>query len=174
MPFKPGQSGNPRGRTPGAVVPKITLQAAALAAAKGDVDSLAFLRLVVSAEQLDVSARLTAAGLLAPYEHSRKTRRKITEPLDLPKPATVEQAIENIAEIGKLAAAGKIGLDEANDLVGHQKAFVEAKVGTDIEAWVVTIETALRAHDIRPVHDLTPYRPLSHDVGIPRPGILHH
>jgi hypothetical protein len=59
----------------------------------------------------------------------------------------VEQATAAIAQIGALAAAGKIGLDEANDLVGHQKAFIEARVGTEIENHLAAIENALRSHD---------------------------
>ena len=59
--------------------------------------------------------------------------RKITTPVDLPEPDTVEQAVANTAKITALAAAGTIGLDEATDLANLQKSYVELKVGLDIE-----------------------------------------
>jgi hypothetical protein len=66
MPFKPGQSGNPKGRRPGihSAETKLALEEA-LASAK--VDPVEFLSQVVSAEKLGLPFRLQAAGLLLPY-----------------------------------------------------------------------------------------------------------
>jgi hypothetical protein len=88
--------------------------------------------------------RVTAAGLLAPYQHARMTSRRIRKPIDLSAPDSVAQAIANIAKIASLAAAGEIALDEANDLIGHQKAFIESKVGTDLETQVGILQETLR------------------------------
>ena len=117
-----------------------------LSALPTDLDPAAFLHSVVS--QRGADAAFQAAAILMPYPHSRMTARFISKAAELPPPTTVEQATETIAKIGVLAAAGKIGLDEANDLVGHQKAFIEAKVGTDIEARLASIEQALRDRSI--------------------------
>ena len=83
---------------------------------------------------MTAALRITAASVLMPYRHSRMTARKISTPIDLPVPETVEQATANIAKISIMAAAGKIGLDEANDLVGYQRAYIEAHVGLDVES----------------------------------------
>ena len=92
--------------------------------------------------------RVQAASILAPYQHARCTSRYITHKIDLPVAETVEQATACIAQIGALAAAGKIALDEANDLVGYQKAFIEAKIGTDLEQRIAVIEQALQNANI--------------------------
>jgi integrase len=86
---------------------------------------------------------------LAPYTHSRCTARYIGKKIDLPVVETVEQATACIAQIGALAAAGKLALDEANDLVGYQKAFIEAKIGTDLEQRMLVIEQALQNANIK-------------------------
>jgi hypothetical protein len=76
MPFKPGQSGNPKGRAVG-FRPRKTKLSLREIANRGDVDTIVFLSAVVSAEKLDLSLRLQAAGLLAPYQHSRATARYV-------------------------------------------------------------------------------------------------
>jgi hypothetical protein len=110
---------------------------------KPAADALEFFAVVIARKDIPLSLRLQAAGLLAPFQHSRRVSRPITKPIDLPIASTVEQATQIIAQLGALAAAGKIGLDEANDLVGHQKAYIEARVTTDTEARLDAIEKAL-------------------------------
>ena len=140
MVFQPGQSGNPKGRAPGTRAPaKATKLSLREIANRGDVDTIDFLSAVVSGEKFGMPLRLQAAGLLAPYQHSRNTTRTIREPLDLPIATSAELATENIAKISALAAAGKIGLDEANDLVAHQRAFIESRVSMDVEAQMVEL-----------------------------------
>jgi hypothetical protein len=108
------------------------------------LDSLEVLARVASNDGVELSLRVTAAGLLAPYQHARVTRRKISKPLELPVCETVEQATAAIAKIAALAAAGEIALDEANDLINHQKAFIESKVGSDLEAQVAILKDTLQ------------------------------
>ena len=57
----------------------------------------------------------------------------------MPIPVTVEDAVANIATINALAAAGKIGLDEAGDLANLAKSYIEAKVGLDIESQMIEL-----------------------------------
>ena len=110
-----------------------------LSALPTDLDPSVFLHSVVSHRRAPAALRIQAAAVLMPYRHSRRTARCILAPLDLPVATTVEQATENIAKISTMAAAGKVGLDEANDLVGYQKAFIEAKVGLDIEGQMLEL-----------------------------------
>jgi hypothetical protein len=103
------------------------------------LDPAVYLQTVVSHRKAPASLRIQAAAVLMPYRHSRMTARYMRTPIDLPPPATVEEATTNIGKIGALAAAGKLGLDEANDLAGLQKSYIEAKVGLDIESQMVEL-----------------------------------
>jgi hypothetical protein len=153
MPFKPGQSGNPKGRPLGARSRVRQMSEAARAAKIPDLptslngepaaDAVEFFAVVVAQKDIPLSLRLQAAGLLAPFQHARCVSRLIGKPVNLPIASTVEQATRNIAELGMMAAAGQIGLDEANDLVGHLRAFIEARVTSDTEARFDALERAL-------------------------------
>jgi hypothetical protein len=143
MPWGPGESGNPKGRKVGWRKPKQKLSLKQ-AAVRGDADALAFLSAVLADDRAGTPFRIQAAGLLLPYQRARVTARFIREEIDLPVSTTVEQATETIAKIGSLAAAGKLGLDEANDLVGHQKAYIEAAVGTDLEAQIAELRETVQ------------------------------
>jgi len=147
MVFEPGQSGNPRGRQPGSRKRPSALVLRILEERK-DTDPLALLSTIVTCAEAPLELRLQAAGMLAPYKHSRNLARYIRHKIDLPIVEIVEQATACIARIGALAAAGKIALDEANDLVGYQKAFIEAKIGTDLEQRMLVIEQALQNANI--------------------------
>jgi len=135
MTFKPGQSGNPKGRTPGR------------RNAKSVADALALLGEMVASAEAPLALRVTAATALAPYQYP-KAPRLLRKKIDLPAPTTIEEATACIAQIGVLAAARRIGLDEANDLVNFQKAYIEAKIGTDLEQRMLVIEQALQNANI--------------------------
>jgi len=142
MPFKPGFSGNPRGRPLGARK-KITQLIPVTLDGQPAPDPLEFFASVMARPRAPLPLRLQAAGLLSPYVYARATARFVSKPVELPVTETVEQATAAIAKLSSLAAAGKIGLDEANDLVSHQKAFIEARVTSDTEARLDAIEKAL-------------------------------
>jgi Family of unknown function (DUF5681) len=148
MTFKPGQSGNPRGRVPGSRNRKKTSLVLRIMRGRGDTDPLDLLSAIVTKADAPLELRVQAASILAPYRHARCMSRYITHKIDLPVVDTVEQATACIARIGSLAAAGKIALDEANDLIGYQKAFIEAKIGTDLEQRMLAIEQALQNANI--------------------------
>ena len=141
MTFRPGQSGNPTGRKPGSLGKKtLALAEKPIEAATTEdengrkvVNSLELLASIVSRTEVNLALRISAASALAPYQHSRKSTRYIDRTIDLPIPATVEEATANIAKLSALAAAKTIGLDEMADLIGAQKAYIEARVGLDIE-----------------------------------------
>jgi hypothetical protein len=147
MPFRPGQSGNPEGRKHGTRNRKTLALAAAPIEAetlKGKngrkvVNALALLSSIALRSEVNLALRISAATALAPYQNARKAHRYIDRGFDLPAPATVEEATQNIAQLGTLAAAGKIGLDEANDLIGYQRAYIEARVGLDIEGQMLEL-----------------------------------
>ena len=152
MPFRPGQSGNPAGRKPGSRGKKTLAaeQAIEVAATKDKngrkvVDALELLSAIVSCAETNVALRISAASALAPYQHSRKSARYLDRVIELPAPATVEQATANIAKLSALAAAKTIALDEMNDLIGAQKSFIEAKVGLDIEGQMLELRQSRRS-----------------------------
>ena len=95
--FRPGQSGNPRGRPAG--LRSITCNTLLLLKAESMVNAAAFLRGVYRCLQAPDQLRATAAIALLPYENVRWTDRRVSRPLDLPKFDTVELALANIAEL---------------------------------------------------------------------------
>jgi hypothetical protein len=107
-------------------------------------DPLEFLTAVMESPAALPQLRIHAAAVLMPFKYGRVTTRHISKPVEIPAPQSIEQANENIATIGALAAAKYIGLDEANDLIGYQKAYIEARATTDIEERLVAVENALR------------------------------
>jgi hypothetical protein len=146
MPFQPGQSGNLKGRRPH--YPPLKVKMALAIANRGHPDSLAFLAAVVADDDLVVPYRLQAAQALAPYQASKCQARHISKPIDLPPPTTVEIATANIAALRVMAAKAEIGLDEANDLTGAQKAYIEMRQGAEIDTRLAAIEAALRDRNL--------------------------
>ena len=66
----------------------------------------------------------------------------------------VEGATDQIAQVGGLARLGYIGLDEAETIIGHLKAFIEALVTSNSEERLVAVETTLRERG-PPILDMT-------------------
>ena len=156
--WKTGESGNKAGRPKGAkglktLAKEYDAVAAKAAAAKTEAeangatfDLLAFLSTVARDGGLNVAVRIQAAGMALPFLYAKKTARIIGNAIKLPQPKSVEEATANISKIATLAAAGKVGLDEANDLVGLQKSYIEAKIGVDTETQLAQLKQALRNH----------------------------
>ena len=73
--------------------------------------------------------------MLLPYLYSKRGATpepaplRFTEtPLELQRPGSIQQAINNIAHIFELQASGKLDLDTGNDLVASNKAFIDGIV----------------------------------------------
>src|SRR5215831_12428650 len=81
MTFKPGQSGNPKGRTPGRRNAKTR---AVLEKLNGVADALALLGEMVASTEALLALRVTAATALAPYQYPKarvsSARRSISPP----------------------------------------------------------------------------------------------
>src|SRR5215831_6576980 len=88
MTFKPGQSGNPKGRTPGRRNAKTR---AVLEKLNGVADALALLGEMVASAEAPLALRVTAATALAPYQYP-KAPRLLRKKIDLPEPVTIEDA----------------------------------------------------------------------------------
>jgi len=88
---------------------------------RGDNDPADLLSSIVTNPQEQQELRIQAAGLLMPYKYGKHGSipplRYIDEPVQLPEPATIEQANKNIAYISNLKAQGLIDLDFANSLI---------------------------------------------------------
>lgn len=153
MPFRPGQSGNPNGRKRGArnkrtLAAETKIEAVATTDENGRkvVDPLVLFSTIASNTEANLALRISAASALAPYRHSRKSARYLDRVIDLPAPTSVDEATANIAKLASLAAAKTIALDEMNDLIAAQKAYVDAKSDTDNERRLANIEQLLRQH----------------------------
>ena len=146
MVFKPGQSGNPKGRKPGprTAAFRKTPIVLNLLRERNDVDSLDLLSAVVSHPDIELPMRVQAAAMLAPFQHAKCTSRYISKRVELPRPTTIAEATEQIGQISGLAELGYIGLDEAETIIGFRKSFIEGKATTDIEERLVAVENALR------------------------------
>ena len=88
---------------------------------RGDLDPADLLSSIVTNNQEPKELRIQAAGLLMPYKYGKHGSipplRYIDDPVQLPEPATIEQANKNIAYVSNLKAQGLIDLDFANSLI---------------------------------------------------------
>ena len=92
-------SGNPSGRPAGK---KTLLQSNTLLLLKAESlgkGAAPFLRGVYNCPQAPDQLRATAAIALLPYENVRCTDKRVSRPIDMPRSTTVEQCLENIAEL---------------------------------------------------------------------------
>jgi hypothetical protein len=140
MGYKPGQSGNPKGRPPG----RRGLDAGALFVLRVEREKcpVAFLEAVTANNAVPLQTRTQAAGLLLPYKAPRCTERFISKPIDLPVSTDAVQAKANITAIKALAAAGRLGLDEANDLIAMEVKVIEAYAVVEMQIDLQATERA--------------------------------
>src|SRR6516164_1652031 len=122
MTWKPGESGNPKGRKVGT---KVHRSREVLAKINGHADSLVLLAEYVASPSAPPALRLL--------------RKKI----DLPEPTTIAEATANIGRIATLVAQRKLGVDEGNDLTAILGKWIEAKVSAELEERIIMIEIAL-------------------------------
>jgi hypothetical protein len=128
MPFQPGQVSNPNGRPPG-TRNKRTEELWNRLEARGDKDPADILSAIASNEAETKELRVQAANCLLPYKYGKHgsiiAPRYIEEPIDLPRPTTLEQANANIALISELKAQGRIDLDFANSLIADNRTIAD-------------------------------------------------
>lgn len=122
--FKPGQSGNPNGRPVGAANRR-SVELYQRLRDRGDVDPAEFCSSIVSSPTEATELKLQAANYLLPYLYNKRGTitpfRYIEEPVQLPRPATIEQANANIARISEMKALGHIDLDFAESLIADNR-----------------------------------------------------
>jgi hypothetical protein len=87
--------------------------------------------------------RATAAIALLPYENVRCTDKRVSRPLDMPRGTTVEQCLENIAELKDRAYKGALGLEETTLLIQMEEATIRAIEGTVNERDLKLIESVV-------------------------------
>jgi hypothetical protein len=123
--FKPGEVANPNGRPKGSRN-KRTEDLWSRLEARGDKDPADILSSIASNENEPQELRVQAANCLLPYKYGKHgsiiAPRYIEEPIDLPRPTTLEQANSNIALISEMKAQGRIDLDFANSLIADNRA----------------------------------------------------
>lgn len=128
MPFSPGVSPNPNGRPPGSRN-KRTEELWNRLEARGDKDPADILSAIASNENEQKELRIQASTALLPYKYGKHgsivAPRYIEEPIDLPRPTTLEQANSNIALISEMKAQGRIDLDFANSLIADNRAIAD-------------------------------------------------
>jgi hypothetical protein len=109
---------------------------------------MAFLRGVQNCPQAGDQLRTTAAIALLPFENVRASDRRISRPLDMPRATTVEQCLENIAELRNRGYRGELGLEETSILIGWEEATIRAIEGTVNERDLKLIESVVVPENI--------------------------
>src|SRR6516162_6671627 len=123
MGFKPGQSGNPRGRPVGRRGAPGDLLVVRVQNERCPVE---FLEKVMANNAALPQLRVQAAGLLLPYKAPRCTDRRVSVELPFPMTTNAHEAKTNIAAIKMFVAAGRLGIDEGNDLIAMETKLIEA------------------------------------------------
>jgi hypothetical protein len=144
--FKPGQSGNPKGRPAG--VRSFQSNTLLLLKAESMANPVAFLTGVYRSPQAPDQLRVTAALGVAPYVHVRATDRRISMPIDLPKPETAEIANANIAELIDRVNRGQLGVEEGEVLVRMQNAAIASLEGSVLSADFAVVERTIAANPV--------------------------
>jgi len=146
MTWQPGESGNLAGKPVGTLSAKTRALREKI---DGIADSRVLLAEVVASDGAPLEKRIAAAAALIRFQHA-PAPRLIKKALDLPEPATVEDALRNLARIATAAARRRIGLDEARDLSALQQNFIDCVVDVRLEQHLAEIEQALQNPDRRP------------------------
>jgi hypothetical protein len=122
--FTPGNNANPTGRPVGSRN-KRTEEIFLRLEARGDKDPADLLSEIVTSENETKELRVQAANFLLPYKYGKRgsipSPRYIEEPIDLPRPTSLDIANENIALISELKAQGRIDLDFADSLIADNR-----------------------------------------------------
>src|SRR5262249_10107300 len=111
-----------------------------LIAERGDTDPIDFLSGVVSGNgQYTTEQKTQAANYLLPYKHSKcgstVPLRYIPEPINLPRPTTIDQATNNIATISEMKAQGQLDLDFADSLIRDNRTILDALIEEQSAGW---------------------------------------
>src|SRR6516225_9948021 len=144
MVWKPGESGNPKGRKRGT---KTARTREVIEKINGQTDSLVLLADTCASAAAPLAIRVQSAIGLARYQHA-PAPRLLRKKIDLPEPRTIADATANIGRIATLVAQRKLGVDEGNDLTAILGKWIEAKVSAELEGRIIMIEVALAKANI--------------------------
>ena len=144
MVWKPGESGNPKGRKRGT---KTARTREVIEKINGQTDSLVLLADTCASAAAPLAIRVQSAIGLARYQHA-PAPRLLRKKIDLPEPRTIADATANIGRIATLVAQRKLGVDEGNDLTAILGKWIEAKVSAELEERIIMIEVALAKANI--------------------------
>jgi hypothetical protein len=144
MPRKGAPSNNPLGRPPGT---RLIDHALLHIPPKDMVTAMAFSRAVMRCAQASDSLRLRAAEILMRYENAPPDRR-VSMPIDLPKPTTAEIANQNIAELIGRVHRGELGVGEGTALIDMQNAAISAIEGTVLVTDFGVVERTIAANPV--------------------------
>jgi hypothetical protein len=132
--YRPGESGNPNGRPPGAVN-KRSEELARRLRERGDKDPADFLSGIVTNEQEPKELRVAAANYLLPYLYSKRGSRPeapdpvfIEHQVKLQPAKTIPQARDNIIYLTELKALGQIDQVWGDNLIADQYKILSALV----------------------------------------------
>jgi hypothetical protein len=128
-----GHTNNPNGRPVGARN-KRTKEIFEALEARGDIDPIDYLSSVI-ANGTDPSLKIQAAGILAPYKHSKQspapTPRYFEHPVTVPEFLTVEDAERFLASIPVLLGNQQLDSQSAMELSTLTRAWLSAKYERD-------------------------------------------
>jgi hypothetical protein len=134
MVFQPGQSGNPKGYNGPRHTSnrhRVHREVAEQIKALGHKDALLTLSEIQNDPTKDDNLRVSAAGLLAPFQHPKlqaiPTARFIENPIDVPDLQTIEDAESFLAKIAVSTARGELDFQSALELSTIVKAWIDSK-----------------------------------------------
>jgi hypothetical protein len=128
MTFQPGFASNPQGRPKGSRNRR-TQEILDLIQGRGDKDPLDALSEIITTNQ-DANIVATAANILAPYLHSKKSTtpapRFVPEQIEVPQFQTIQQAEDYLASIPVLLGRSEIDSQSALELSTLTKNWLDA------------------------------------------------
>jgi hypothetical protein len=178
--FKPGDVHNPNGRPIGSRN-KRTTEVLELIRAQGHKDPLVTLSELQDHAE-DEGIRASAANMLAPYLHSKLAAKPqppdpvyVERALNLPRPTTLEIALDNISRLTEMKAQGQLDFATADSFINDNRIIADKLI--DEEKLRAQVADPNREQSIRIEGGLPPL--LGTDIIMPKlngreaPAVTH-
>jgi hypothetical protein len=146
-PFQPGNSLGGRSRGARGKYPKSIWQELEQ---RGDRSAVDLLSEVANSQLVDMNLRIQAMGMLASYQSGKRPAyRYIEDVVGMKAPRTIEEAAQYISRISVLVAEGKLDVDGGAAVKELLQAYIDARVGSEIQEQVRILEEIVRAQGDR-------------------------
>jgi hypothetical protein len=132
-----------RGRLPGSTNKRTREKIAKL-----KVDPFDYLSGLLAAADTEKALKVQCASMLLPYTSARlkeQAPRRIANPLAISPPQSASECTTIIAMVLTAAAAGKLDLNDAQELVKMAESYVRSFAASDLEAIVARVRDEVRS-----------------------------